>query len=182
MERAMDLAAVYVYRNGLGGGGGVTATGGEGTRVRGHAGGDSEKQRLAHIHDKRTGDSEAVYERVFICLSWRKFTIALLFLSSLPTIRPFTPHPQPPPLPPPDTSLTRDSGNCTSTGTKRTLLNTPPQLLSSAASLFLSFIPSSIPSSAVTLFLRVGLYCSSFPMCSAALRSIFTPGQTLKDQ
>lgn len=71
--------------------------GGDGHRGRGDQGqrsrwGGSEKQRLAHIHDKRTGDSEAVYERVFICLSWRKFTIALLFLSSLPTIHPPTPN------------------------------------------------------------------------------------------
>lgn len=49
--------------------------GGDGHRGRGDRGqgsrwGGSEKQRLAHIHDKSTGDSEAVYERVFICLSW----------------------------------------------------------------------------------------------------------------
>lgn len=56
----------------------------------------SEKQRPTHSRDKKIkGASEAGYERVFICLSRWKFTIALLFLSCvsshLPLHHPF-PH------------------------------------------------------------------------------------------
>lgn len=66
-------------------------------------GGALDKQSPAHIRDQKNGVSEAIFERVFICLSWRKFMMALLFLSSDPTS-----HCTPPPFLPP-TSLTCES-------------------------------------------------------------------------
>lgn len=132
-----------------------------------------------------TKEMEAVYERVFICLSWRKFTMALLFLSSLPTI---TPIPPPPPLPPPDSSLSCESqGFSTSAGTTRTLHNVPIKLLSSDASLcfciyFLrSFLLRSLPQLFLLSFV-LDFIAPLFPCALQLSGSLFTPGQTLKDQ
>lgn len=111
--------------------------------------------------------------------------MALLFLSSLPTI---TPIPPPPPLPPPDSSLSCESqGFSTSAGTTRTLHNATIKLLSSDASLcfciyFLrSFLLRSLPQLFLLSFV-LDFIAPLFPCALQLSGSLFTPGQTLKDQ
>lgn len=91
MERATDLAAVYVYRNGLEGGG-VTATGGEGTGVRGHAGGVlKNKDWLTFMTKGLEIVRRCMREFLFVCLGEN---LRSLFFSF---------HLFPPSTPPPST-------------------------------------------------------------------------------